>query len=518
MRGIRTWGLVCLGGIMVVLAACEREPDPEWAQVSVAGEHAGEAAGEGRLFVVFAPADEEAPYARIGNPRAGADPFFATDVSGWSAGADDALAVSDELTGFPLSDPEAVPDGEYMVQAVYKTDFFFHEVAGPGSWLSEPVSVNWPEDRGEIELVLEEKIEDVVPRDRPHVRFVRIKSEKLSEFHDEEIHLRAAVIVPSDFDDTDEEYPVRYHIGGYGSRYTRALDLLETGTEFRDGWFDPEVPDFLMVYLDGTGPYGDPYQINSRNSGPWGDAVVEELIPHIEQSFRAIAEPEARFLDGGSTGGWASLALQVFYPEFFNGAWSFCADSPDFRHFQLVNLYEDENAFVNRHDYERPSKRDTDGEPEFSIRREIEMEKALGRGDSFTTSGQQWGAWNALYGPSDDDGKPKPVWDQETGEIDHEVVEAWREYDLSLYLDENWPDIGEDLVGKLRIWMGDMDDYYLNNGMYRFADLLEELDDPEPEAEFTWGPRQGHCWVPLTHREIFEQMQDRYEATVEEEN
>lgn len=503
-------------GLMVVwLAACAPEPDAEWLEIGVTDEYAGVPDSEGRLFVVFAPVDEESPYARIGNPRADADPFFATDIDDWSGG--EALSLDEEMTGFPLEAPEEVPEGEYAVQAVYKTDFRFHEVAGPGSWLSAVETVDWPEDRGEIQLELERKIEDEMPRDRPEVRFVRIESEKLSEFHDQSMDLRAAVIVPSDFDETEDEYPVRYHIGGYGSRYTRALELLEEGNEFRDDWYDPETPDFLMVYLDGTGPYGDPYQINSRNSGPYGDALVEELIPHIEENFRAKGEAEARFLDGGSTGGWASLALQIFYPDFFNGAWSFCADSPDFRHFQLVNLYEDENAFVNRHDYERPSKRSTSGEPEFSIRREVAMESALGRGDQFTHSGQQWGAWNALYGPTDEDGEPKPIWDQESGEIDREVAGEWQEYDLSLYLSERWPEIGEDLADKIHVWMGDMDDYYLNNGMYEFADLLDELEDPDPEAEFHWGPRQGHCWIPLSHREILEQMQARYEQSVDED-
>lgn len=512
--GRRVAGVAVAGGVLA-LAGCEMGPEPDWASVSVAEAYEGELAEEGRMFVVFAPVEDELPHLRIGNPGAGADPFFATDIEGWSG--EEALDLDGGVIGFPLDAPEEVPEGEYAVQAVYKTNFFFHEVVAPGSWVSAVETVNWPEDRGEIELILEREIEDETPRDRPEVRFTRIESEKLSQFHGESVDLRAAVIVPSDFDETDDEYPVRYHIGGYGSRYTRALELIEPGTDFRDDWFDPQTPDFLMVYLDGTGPYGDPYQINSRNSGPYGDAVVEELIPHIEESFRAKGEPEARFLDGGSTGGWASLALQIFYPEFFNGAWSFCADSPDFRHFQLVNLYEDENAFVNRHDYERPSKRSTRGEPEFSIRREVAMERALGRGNRFTHSGQQWGAWNALYGPSDEDGEPKPVWDQETGEIDREVVAEWQEYDLSMHLSERWPEIGEDLVGKIHVWMGDMDDYYLNNGMYEFADLLNELDDPDPEAEFTWGPRQGHCWVPLSDREILEQMQARYDATTDED-
>ena len=124
-----------------------------------------------------------------------------------------------------------------------------------------------------------------------------------------------------------------------------------------------------------------------------------ELIPYIERTYRGIGRGTARVLDGGSTGGWVALALQIFYPNFFNGAWSFCPDSVDFRSFQLVNIYEDENAYFNRHGFERPAARDVSGEVRYTMRHECRLENVLGRGDSWTLSGGQWGAWNATYGP-----------------------------------------------------------------------------------------------------------------------
>ena len=129
---------------------------------------------------------------------------------------------------------------------------------------------------------------------------------------------------------------------------------MTAGSAFHDLWMADDTPRMILVGLDGAGPLGDPYQVNSANHGPYGDAVTRELIPHIERTFRGIGRGSARVLDGGSTGGWVSLALQVFYPDFWSGTWSFCPDGVDFRSFQLVNIYEDRNAYVNRHGFERP--------------------------------------------------------------------------------------------------------------------------------------------------------------------
>lgn len=492
-----------------LVAGCAEDGEPEgWARVAGPEQAEESPAESGRLVVVFAPEEVETPHAHIGfPPTPDAAPIFGRDVEGWSA--DEPLALTGDMVGFPHGSLDEVPEGRYRVQAVYKTDFRVHELVGEGSWLSEPETVEWPADRGSIELPLSRFLPDELPRDRPNIRFVRIRSEKLSEFHDQDIYLRAAVILPTDREEGDREYPVRYNIGGYGARYTRALDLMTPGSRFRRDWHDPANPKFIMVLLDGTAPFGDSYQTNSRNNGPYGDALVEELIPHVEERFPAIGEPEARFLDGGSTGGWASLATQLFYPETFNGVWSFCADSPDFHRFQLVNLYEDDNAYTNDFGYPVPSKRSTDGDPQFSIRSEIRMEQVLGRGDSFVTGGGQWGGWHAVYGPQGEDGRPVPAWNEGSGEIDPDVVAEWRRYDLAEYVEANWDEIGASLEGKLHVWMGDMDDYYLNLGMYRFADRLQALDEPESDADFTWGQRQGHCWQPLSHAEILREMAAR---------
>jgi len=270
-------------------------------------------------------------------------------------------------------------------------------------------------------------------------------------------------------------------------------------------WLADDTPRMVYLQLDGDGPYGDPYQVNSDNNGPYGDAITQELIPHIEKKFRVIPQPYARVLDGESTGGWVSLALKVFYPDFFNAVWSSCPDGVDFRGFQLIDIYKDKNAYVDEHGVARPSKRDINGNVEFTIRHECQMENVMGQGDSWTMSGQQWGAWNAAYGPRGRDGRPVPLWDPKSGEINKSIVEHWKKYDLRLVLEQNWKTLGPKVRAKIHISVGDADSYFLNNAVHMLDDFLKRADPPA-EARLTYGARQGHCWSILTEGQMMEEM------------
>src|SRR3989442_3967645 len=259
------------------------------------------------------------------------------------------------------------------------------------------------------------------------------------------------------------------------------------------------------VQTAGDGPYGDPCQVNSDNNGPYGDALTKELIPYIEKRFRAVAEPRARLLDEESTGGWVSLALKIFYPDFFNAVWSSCPDGVDFRGFQIVNIYSDRNAYVDDNGSERPSKRDLDGRVEFTIRRECQMENVLGDGDSWTLSGQQWGAWNATYGPRGADGRPVPLWNPRTGVINESAIDHWKRYDLRLVLEQNWNILGSRLRGKLHISVGEADSYYLNNAVHMLDEFLKKADPPA-DARIAYGRGRGHCWNSLSEAEMMKEM------------
>jgi hypothetical protein len=318
--------------------------------------------------------------------------------------------------------------------------------------------------------------------------------------------LRAGIILPRDFDkDAARRYPLRVQIGGYGARYTVVQQMMATGSGFRRTWLADDTPRMVLLQLDGDGPFGDCYQVNSDNNGPYGDAVTQELILYIEKKFRCIGEPSARVLTGGSTGGWVSLALQIFYPDFFNGTWSGYPDGVDFRAFQLINVYTDDNAYVNRWGFERPSARALNGDVKFTIRHECQMENVLGAGDSWTMSGQQWGAWNATYGPRGADGRPVPLWDAKTGKINRSVVEHWKKYDLRMTLQQNWKQLAPRLRGKLHIWVGEADDYFLNNAVH-LLDAFLATAEPPYEGKITYGPGQGHGWTPISEAEMMKEM------------
>lgn len=459
----------------------------------------------GRLFVFLGKRQSPEPRLTAGDTDINASPIFARDVTDFAPGV--TIVVDNTAAAFPVESLSKLPAGEYFVQALFDSNIDLKSVNSPGNLYSaiQKLRID-PATNGTIKLELTAKIPDEqLPQDTQYVKYVKIQSDLLTKFHGRPIYLRAGVILPRDFSgEPSRRYPLRVHIGGYGRRFTGAGAMMSQ-PEFRSAWMASDSPQMILLHLDGDGPYGDCYQINSANNGPYGDAITQELIPYVEKQFRAIGKPYARVVDGGSTGGWVSLALQVFYPDFFNGAWSYCPDGVDFRQFQLVNIYSDDNAYINRHGFERPSARDLNGDIQFTIRHECRMENVLGAGDSWTMSGQQWGAWNAAYGPRGDDRRPKPIWNPKTGEIDRTVIEHWKKYDLRLVLEQNWKTLGPKLRGKIRIWIGEADNYFLNNAVHLLDQFLSKADPPY-KGKITYGPGKGHCWLSLTERQLIDEM------------
>jgi len=266
----------------------------------------------------------------------------------------------------------------------------------------------------------------------------------------------------------------------------------------------------IVTFQHPTPYFDDSYGVNSVNNGPYGDAIIQELIPEIEEEFRIISEPGARALTGGSTGGWMSLALQVQNPKFFSGAWIYYPDPVDFRRYQLINIYEDENAFIVPNAAfgapERMMQRTPEGQPVTSVRQLSQMAMALG---SKGRSAAQFDIWNAAYGPIGEDGYPRRLWDFQTGEIDQEVANYMREngYDLRHYMEENWDEIGPDLVGKIKIYNPEMDDFFLPLAVYLLEDFLENRSDPYYDGEIIHGrPMKGHGWSPVTNAELVKEI------------
>ena len=445
----------------------------------------------------------------LGQTGMNAFPVMGRDVARLAPGKE--AILDDHSVIFPIEHLRNLRPGTYAVQAVLHTNRDLNLINAPGDLYSAVKKVKLdPVTGGTVTLELSRAIpEETLPPDTELVKYVKIRSPRLSEFHRRTIFLRAGVILPRDFArEPDRRYPLRVHIGGYGARFTRIEGRMGEGSEFHEAWMAGDTPRMIFVLLDGAGPLGDPYQVNSANHGPYGDAVTRELIPHIEKTYRGIGRGSARVLDGGSTGGWVSLALQVFYPDYWSGAWSFCPDGVDFRSFQLLNIYEDQNAYVNRHGFERPSARDVSGDVRYTMRHECSLENVLGLGDSWTMSGGQWGAWNATYGERGEDGRPVALWNPRTGVINRAATERWKAYDLRRVVEQNWAELGPKLRGKIHIWVGDADDFFLNNAVHRLDEFLSRAQPPY-EGTITYSPGRGHCWIGISEREMMNQMSSR---------
>ncbi len=441
----------------------------------------------GRIFLFVGNSSNREP--RLNTWPGKNNLIFATNIENWEAGTTFIFNGSAQLIKSVDVSLENIPKGNYNIQVLWDQDTNESGINASGNLYSESISVDLTENKT-IELPLTRIVKSTKLTEHKLLKEVNIKSEVLSKWWGKEMRLKAAVVLPRNFfEQPGRKYSIRYNIAGYGGRYTRANRFLRN----MDWWTSEEAPEIINVYLDGEGPFGDCYQLDSENSGPYGTALVNELIPFIEKEFRGLGTPASRFVEGCSTGGWVSLALQIFYPDFFGGCFSYSPDQVDFENCQLINIYKDENAFYNEHDYLRPIVPDVSGEPILSQKDFIQFENVLGRSDTYVTSGGQFSAFTALFSPKGNDGLPKPMFDPITGKIDREVAEYWRKHDLKNYVETNWKTLGPKLQGKIWAWTGDMDNFYLNPALRTFDGMLKKMDNPKSDADINFTPMKGHC-------------------------
>ena len=500
-------------------------------------ETASKEALDGRLLLLISTNETQEPRFQISEDLT-TQQVFGVNVDGWKAGQP--MVVDQSAFGYPRRSLTDIPAGEYWVQALLHRYETFRR--------SDGHTVKLPMDRGEgqqwsrapgnlystpkkiridaagptpIALTLDKIIPPIEPpKDTKYIKHIKIQSERLTKFWGRPMHLGAHVLVPEGFDSHPEaRYPlVIFHghfpsdFGGfreappdpnlkpdYNARfklegYNRIVQ--DHAHQFYKEWTGPTFPRFLIVEIQHANPYyDDSYAVNSANLGPYGDAITYELIPEIEKRFRGIGKGWARFLYGGSTGGWEAMAVQVFYPEEYNGSWAACPDPIDFRAYTVVNIYEHENAYYADSKWKRmprPGKRNYLGELSATVEDLNHMELALGTN---SRSGGQFDIWEAVYSPVGSNGYPKPIWDKLTGKIDRSVAEYWREnYDLGYILKRDWAKLGPKLEGKLHIYVGEADNYYLNNAVYLVEDFLKTTKNPNYGGVVDYEPRAEHCW------------------------
>jgi hypothetical protein len=493
---------------------------------------------DGRIILLMSRDFKREPRSHV-SPNLPLDsPYlFGLNVDGLKPGTP--ALVDTRAFGWPATRLSALPAGDYYAQAVLNRYDTYHLADGhtlklppdqgegqqwalkPGNLYSLPVRVHWdPEHPHLIALLLDHVIGPIAPKpDTEFVRHVRIRSELLSKFWGRDVYLGAYVLLPKDFaahpearfplmvfhghyptdisdfrttppdPDLKPEYSERFHLAAYNR-----IEQQEAFA-FYQKWISADFPRFLVIEIEHANPYyDDSYAVNSANLGPYGDAINKELIPEIEKRFRGLGQGWARFTYGGSTGGWEALATQVFYPDMYNGAFAACPDPIDFRAYTLVNLYEDKNAYRLQGEasaVERPAFRNYLGEV-FATQRDMNYAE-LAQGDH-SRSGGQYDIWQAVFGPVGADGYPKPIFDKVSGEIDPTVAAYWREhYDLSHIIERDWASLAPKLAGKIHIYVGTGDNYYLTDAVYFAEERLESLK-PAYAGEVRYGDRAEHCW------------------------
>jgi hypothetical protein len=491
---------------------------------------------DGRILLILSTDASEEPRMQI-NDTPKTQIIFGIDVDGMMPGQ--ARVVDASAAGYPVKSLRDVPPGEYFVQAVLHRYETFHRADGhtvklpmdrgegqhwniaPGNLYSTPRKVTVTASSGTIAVVLDQEIPPITnPQDTKYIRHLKIQSELLTRFWGRPMYLSANVLVPEGFDAHPEvHYPViisedhfnadfagfrteppdpnlkpdyseRFHISGY-NRIQQ-----QEAYKFYQQWSRPGFPRVLIAEINHANPYyDDSYAVNSANLGPYGDAIETELIPAIEKQFRGIGQGWARFAYGGSTGGWESMAVQMFYPDHYNGAFIACPDPVDFRAFITANLYQDKNAFYMQGahaDIPQPGMRDYLGRTLITMQGVNQYELALG---SRGRSGEQFDIWQAVYSPVGKDGYPQPIFDKETGVIDPAVAAYWKEhYDLSAILQRDWATLGPKLQGKLNVYVGSADTYFLTDAAYFLEDFLKTTTNPPYGGEVKYGDRAEHCW------------------------
>ena len=494
---------------------------------------------DGRVLVVISKDDSAEPRFQISGTGLKTQQIFGIDVTGLKPGAK--ASVGGDVLGFPVEALADVPAGTYTVQAVLHKYETFRRADGhvvqlpmdrgegqhwntaPGNLYSTPRKVSFdPKSDAPIALLLDQVIAPIPPpKDTKFIRHERIRSELLSKFWGRDMYLGAVLLLPAGFDEHKEaRYPLVINHGhfpytlegfreeppdpnlkpDYSDRfswpgYNRTQE--EWAYQLYKDWTAPGFPRVLVMEIQHANPYyDDSYAVNSQNLGPYGDAIVKELIPFVEKKYRGLGAGWSRFMYGGSTGGWESMAAQMFYPDDFNGSYAACPDPIDFHHLVTVNIYDDQNAFYADAPWRRvarPGFRNYLGHLSATVEDNNRYELVLG---TKTRSGDQWDIWEAVYSPVGPDGYPQRIFDKRTGQIDKKVAEFWREnYDLTHILRRDWDKgLGKKLEGKLNIYVGDMDNYYLNNAVYEAEKVLKATKNPPFGGEVDYGDRAEHCW------------------------
>jgi enterochelin esterase-like enzyme len=467
-------------------------------------------ATSGRLFVLMTDAQQPRENLSAGFVP-GATWLAAMEVDSIAPGQ--TIEFDPDVKAYPRPFSQAAP-GTYQVMALLDPNHSYaYHGQDAGDLFSSVIKVENlnPADTAPIELNLNRVTEArLKTADTENIKLAEFQSAMLTNFWGRPIKMRAGVVLPPSYGTKPQQtYPVVYHIHGFGGDYTGAwragaalLKDMSAGTQM----------EMIHVFLDGSFPTGHHEFADSVNNGPWGRALTEEFIPHLEKRFRAISAPFARFLTGHSSGGWSTLWLQVTYPDFFGGTWSTAPDPVDLRSFTGINVTPGsiDNAY-----------RTKDGKPRNLVRiggKEVATIEEFAKQEAVQGEyGGQFASFEWVWSPKGQDGRPMKIFNRATGEIDPFVAEAWQRYDIRLILDKNWSSLAPKLRGKLNVIVGGSDTFHLEEAVIKLCDFFKEKGS-DAVCEIVPGRDHGNLYQPYqTYPEglaarIAKEMQAKFEA------
>jgi S-formylglutathione hydrolase FrmB len=412
-------------------------------------------------------------------------PMFAMQVTGWTN--KQVIEVNDKAEAFSLK-PSQMKPGYYKAVGIIDANKEERGAFNPGNvYSAKNVLFRIPEDRkAVVDIYLNNEVRERPFPESDTIKLVRLRSDLLSTFHHKDVFIKAGVVLPKEYlTSPDKNFPVVFVIPGWGGNHYNALSQSQR-MRYGVGMGLPKI--FVFLNPETQTPWGLHAFVDSKVNGPWGKALVEEMIPYIRKNFRGATETNKTFVIGQSSGGYPSLWLLLNYPKVFGGGWAVSPDPVDFSAFTGVNLYQKNANFY------RAANGDT-------LRFLLQNGKFLStlyeaaKEEQFQGDGGQQQSFEAEFGSLGANGKPRLLFERATGKIDPAVVNEWKQYDMGLFIQNDWSRLSKDLQGnKVHVFAGAEDNFLLNKAVEAFAEKAKKVG-ADVTAEIVPGANHFTVWT-----------------------
>jgi S-formylglutathione hydrolase FrmB len=383
-------------------------------------------------------------------------PMFALNVSDWKPG--ESREVGDNAEAYSVK-PSAMKPGFYKAVAVLDGNLNQRGSFNPGNYYSQNVLFEVKNTSGIVDIRLNRPINERPFRESDTLKLLKLKSDLLSSFHHQDVYVIGGVILPKEYNENqDKKFPIVYIIPGWGGTH---YDAMGSGTRKRFSFEKGEPKIYVLLNPETQTRWGLHAFVDSKVNGPWGKALVEEVLPYMRNNYRVTEDANKTFVIGQSSGGYPALWLLLHYPKAFGGSWAVSPDPVDFSSFVGIDLYSPKANFYT------DEKGDTLGFFLNNGKFEMTMHEAI-RQEMFEGDGGQFQSFEAEFGSLAENGKPKQLFDRKTGAVNKQVADEWKEYDMALYLQKNWKTLQKDLKGKIHVFAGADDNFFLNKAVEAF--------------------------------------------------